>query len=98
MLFIAFFVETWFFFSEMEKFLNIVNENLSAGEIDENNFKLFLGKIKIWEYAKISKQEYQNLSKDEQSSLLKLYYDDMLIRLDQESKFLLFFCLVLAQV
>ena len=82
----------------MEKFLNIVNENLSAGEINENNFKLFLGKIKIWEYAKISKQEYQNLSKDEQSSLLKLYYDDMLTRLDQERKFLLFFCLVLAQV
>ena len=43
----VFFVETWLnFISEMDKFLNIVKENLSAGEIDGNKLKLFLGKVK----------------------------------------------------
>ena len=34
--------------------------------------------------------EYPNISWDEQSSLLKLYYDDMVIRFGQESKILWF--------
>lgn len=70
----------------MDKFLDMVNENLSAGEINKTMLRLFFSKVSIWDYAKILKTEYKNLSKDKQLSLLKFYYD-MLIRVGQEGKF-----------
>ena len=80
----------------MDKFLSVVNEDPSTGEIDGKKLKLFLCMVKAWDYAKISKQECQNLFKDEQSSLLKLYYGDMLIRFGEEGKLFCYFCLALA--
>ena len=67
-----------------------VEDHSSAEEIDKLKLKQSLSKVAIWDYAKILKQVYKNFSKDEQSSLLKIYYSDMLIRLVKKINFSLF--------
>ena len=64
----------------MERFLNLVEEHLSAGGIDEIKLKKFLEKVNVCDYARL-KVEYQNLSKEEHA------YSDMLILFGQEGKF-----------
>ena len=75
----------------MDKYLKLVEDSSSAEETDELKLKQFLSKVAIWDFAEISKRKYKNLSKNKQSSLLKRYYDEMVIRFGQKGKFLFFF-------
>lgn len=46
----------------MDKFLSVVNEDPSTGEIDGKKLKLFLGMVKAWDYAKMSSLRYWNFT------------------------------------
>ena len=64
----------------MEKLLNIVEEDSSSGEIKKDRLRFFSSKVKVWDYAEITQNECQNLSIEDRSSLLKLYYNDMCVK------------------
>ena len=61
----------------MNKLLDIVEEDSFAGDIKEEKLQYFLSKLKIWGYAKTTQNENQNLGKKNQSSLLITYYKNM---------------------
>ena len=61
----------------MNKLLDIVEEDSFAGDIKEVKLQYFLSKLKIWGYAKTTQNENQNLCKKNQSSLLITYYKNM---------------------
>ena len=61
----------------MNKLLDIVEEDSFAGDIKEVKLQYFLSKLKIWGYAKTTQNKNQNLSKENQSSLLITYYKNM---------------------
>ena len=61
----------------MNKLLDIVEEDSFAGDIKEAKLQYFLSKLKIWGYAKTTQNQNQNLSKENQSSLLITYYKNM---------------------
>ena len=67
-------------FSVMERFLSLVEEPSQQEEvqIDKENLKQFLRKVKVWDYARLSFTDYQKFSVDDRSSILKNCYIDIL--------------------
>ena len=43
----------------MKKFVNIVEEQSSSLETDDNKFLKYLSKFPIWDFSKISKENFQ---------------------------------------